>query len=363
MGWKDLFKGKAPKAEADPRLRWFGKLPTYADYYSSATDQEWAVEFNDWVLKGFEMYLSRRAGGAAGRTGGGGTGGAGGTPGGLSANALEARLPMALCALRLPKSGMTVLAYIEDFGGDMRGRPFPLCFYVGVPSVSWPGPTSANVPAGLCVLRGLMALRPLIFRFFNNPGRFEGVFGGREIKLDDLGPEARDTSWQSAARSLPLADWFQATRPCLKASDLETWLELASGWGASIAKLDCEDFGPTLRFPLSMAWPFEVQVTGWLCWLEQRMNLKDRLASLLICKCADEATGHLSVVARDVVPEDYLLSTSLSRTLNYVDDLSLLTGPKEPVPVAGSTEHESAAAGAVRAPETWSDFVGSEVRA
>ena len=43
MALRKLFKSKASKLRADPRIRWFGKLPTYPDYYSSHADEEWAV--------------------------------------------------------------------------------------------------------------------------------------------------------------------------------------------------------------------------------------------------------------------------------------------------------------------------------
>jgi hypothetical protein len=334
MSWKDLFKSKAPKATPDPRLRWFGKLPTYADYYSSATDEEWAVEFNEWVLKGFEVYMTRRRDGPR-----------------------EERLPLAVCALRLPKSGMTVFAYVEDYGGDMRGRPFPLCFYVGVPSAMWPGPTSDRVLAGLRVLRDLMGLRALISRFFNNPGRFEGVFGGREIDLRGIDEETRDASWQSAAKSLSLAEWFEAARPCLKVNDLPTWLQLASAWGDDIARLESEEFGPTLRFPLVIGQPLEMQVSGWLRWLEQRMNLEERAFSLLICKTSDGSTGYLSVVLRDLVPEDFLLMTAQARSLSYVDDMCLLAAPATQDREGAEGQTGLSPAQPVRAPERWADFV------
>ncbi len=58
MSWTDLFKSKSSKLKPDPQIRWFGKLPTYADYYSSKTDANWAVEFNDWVLKVYQIYAS-----------------------------------------------------------------------------------------------------------------------------------------------------------------------------------------------------------------------------------------------------------------------------------------------------------------
>ena len=57
MSWTDLFKKS--RLKTDPRIRWFGKLPTYPDYYSSPADEDWVVEFNDFVLKGFEIYQQR----------------------------------------------------------------------------------------------------------------------------------------------------------------------------------------------------------------------------------------------------------------------------------------------------------------
>ena len=49
------------RAGADGRVRWFGKLPSYPDYYSSPADEDWSVEFNEWVLRGFELYQGRLA--------------------------------------------------------------------------------------------------------------------------------------------------------------------------------------------------------------------------------------------------------------------------------------------------------------
>jgi hypothetical protein len=344
MGWKDLFKSKAPKPEPDPRLRWFGKLPTYADYYTSATDEEWAVEFNDWILKGFELYMSR------GRD-----------------SPRVPRLPSAACILRLPKAPMTVFASIQDYGGDMRGRPFPLCFYVGLPSLDWPGPTSDRALAGLRVLYELTELRDRVTRFFNSPGRFDTAFGGREISLAGMAAQSRghatetgDLAWVTAARSLSLADWFQAARPCLKVDDLDSWFRLTSAWGENIAKLDSEDFGPTLRFPLVTDIPLEVQAAGWLHWLERRMDLKERLLSLLVSKDASSETGRLTVVAREVLPEDFLLMTSLAGSLSYVDDLCALAevGARDSQAASGVAE-----ARPVRAPDRWADFVHASGKA
>ncbi|MCK4343546.1 MAG: DUF2094 domain-containing protein [Phycisphaerae bacterium] len=334
MGWKNLFKPKTLKAEPDPRLRWFGKLPTYADYYSSQTDADWAVEFNDWILKGYELHLARQ------RESGG-----------------ETRLPSAACMLRLPKSHMTVLGSLQDYGGDMRGRPFPLSFYVGVPTARWPGPTSDQTLAALRVLRDLTQLRDLVRRFSNDPGRFEDVFGGREIDLTGIDGETSDESWFQQAQSLALADWFGAARSCLNVEDVDAWFQLVSTWGENIAELESEEFEPTLRFPLVMEIPFEIQVTGWLHWLEQRMDLKRRFVSLLFSHDPGGATGRLSVVAREIVPEDFLLLTAQAGNLSYVDDLCALN------PAAGGEQRgntrDASGPPPVPAPNRWADFVDS----
>ncbi len=328
MSWKDLFKSKSAKGKPDPRLRWFGKLPTYADYYSSPADEDWAVEFNDWVLKGFEVYMARQHEGRS------------------------ARRTSAAAALRLPKSQMTVFTSIHDYGGDMRGRPFPLCFYVGMPSSLWPGPTSGRVAPALRLMADLTRLRDQIVRFFNAPGRFEAVFGGREFDFSGLEAEAPDDSWTQSARKLSFADWFREARECLKTEDAALWRRRADEWGASIAKLEGAEFGPTLRFPLVMNMSIEPQVAGWVRWLEQRLDLNHRHVSLLVSHDSGPATGRLTVVARDLMPDDFLLATPLSGSLQYVDDLCALPASTGAAPDDAAPKSES-----VRLPETWSEFV------
>ena len=192
--WTGIFR-KAAKPKPDGRIRWFGKLPTYADYYSSVTDEEWALEFVDWVLRGYEVYQAKCLGNDAT------------VPRGAVA-ADHRRLPNCRLLVRLPQSGMTVLASLADYGGDMRGRPFPLVFYVGLPSSQCPGPTSDRVEAILRVFDGLSGLHREVVRFCRNPGQFESTFGDRELVLQDIGEAGDDSAWLKHAGSLQLAEWF-----------------------------------------------------------------------------------------------------------------------------------------------------------
>ncbi len=300
MGLTDLFKSRAAKLKPDPRIRWFGKLPTYPDYYRSKGDQPWTAEFNDWVLRGFELYQKRRSG----------------------AGSLEGRLPISGCMLRLPESGMTVFTSILDFGGDMRGRPFPMCFYIGFPTALWRGPTSDRLSAPTRVVRDLLALRRDVARFVNSPGRIESAFGEREVDLSGLDDSGADGSWATAARSAAFSDWFTAAKRGLKIQDEDRWLRAAARWGDALVRHEAKNFEPTLRLPLATGISLDVQVAGWIRWLESRMDLKRRFLSLIVSGDIESETGSLSVIARTPVSDDFMLLTPLANKLPYLDDLS-----------------------------------------
>lgn len=339
MALRDLFKSRSQKFGPDPRVRWFGKLPTYPDYYNSHGDEEWTLEFNDWILKGYELYRSRFP---------------------ESCRQVD-RLPITGCAVRLPKSAMTVFASILDFGGDMRGRPFPMCFYVGVPTAQWPGPPSNGLGAASRAIRTLVAFRREIPRFLNSPGRLEATFGQREVSVDGIDGDSQDESWLNAANSLRLNVWFDGAKPGMNIQDLNAWLPLASNWGDHVASLDSKSFEPTLRFPLAMSSPVEVQVAGWLRWLETRMSLKRRTLTLIISGDPDGGCGQLTIVARDLVPEDFVLFTPLANTLSYLDDLSQIQDKPGSEGVESASERGG---GSVTNPEfngSWGQFVCSPV--
>lgn len=333
MGLKDLFKSKAVKGKPDPRIRWFGKLPSYPDYYSSQADEEWAVEFNDWVLKGFELYRNRLA-----------NDGKRGSP-----------LPISGGVVRLPKSGMTVFASVLDFGGDMRGRPFPMCFYVGLPTGQWPGPTSDRLVGAYRVIRELVAMRREIPRFLNSPGRFDATFGNRQLGLDGIDANSSDESWQAAAKAIALSQWFEAARAGIKEGSWSAWLRLATAFGENVAKHESDAFGPTFRFPLAMRFAIDAQVSGWLHWLGGRMDLKRRALSLIVTGEPGDAWGSVSIVARDIVPDDFLLATPLASALPYVDDLCRASAGEGEASAGASSNGEDASA-------TFVDFARGAVR-
>ncbi|HWL93912.1 MAG TPA: hypothetical protein VNT79_10290 [Phycisphaerae bacterium] len=310
MGWTDLFKSKkGPDLKPDPRIRWFGKLPTYADYYTSPSDADWAAEMNEWLMKGYEIYHSR----ALSRS----------DTSGIEARAGTDRLPLAGCVLRLPKSGMTAFASIQDYGGDMRGRHFPICFYVGYPTALWPAPSSGQVGEAVRTVDALMELRNDVAQHFRSPGRFESRFGDREVDLGGF-EENGDADWRDKAKKIEMSEWFAAIRPALKIEDTAEWYRTLQSWGQNISTCDGESFEPTFRFPLAAAMQLEPQVTGWVRWLERRMDLKSRFLSLMLTSGEIEGVNYFTVIARPLVADDFLLVTSLGSTVSYVDDLTAL---------------------------------------
>jgi len=320
MPWTDIFKGKSRDTAADPRIRWFGKLPTYADYYSSRNDEDWAVEFNDWIMKGYQFYHAQsRAHSADGQEG-------------TRASDAPRRMPISTCIVRLPGSQMTVFATIQDYGGDMRGRPFPVCFYVGVPTSQWLGPPSELMMGAERALTDLVALRDQVTRFCNAPGNFESLFGDREVTIEDINGATRDAAWSQEAAKLPLAEWFDGAKNGLKVQDPAQWYRLLASWGRSIAEQDPASFQPTLRFPLAIRLPIDIQLAGWLRWLESRMDLARRPASLVVSGRRKDNVGDVTVIAREVIADDFLLMTPLWSALPYVDDAAGLVETAESAP-------------------------------
>ncbi|MCC7414258.1 MAG: DUF2094 domain-containing protein [Gammaproteobacteria bacterium] len=333
MSWTGLFGSKGPRFKPDPRVRWFGKLPTYADYYTSRNDEEWSVEFNKWVLEGFETYLTlarREASTAQPRH-----------------THAVARLPLAAGAIRLPNSNMTVLASFHDYGGDMVGRPFPLCFYVGVPTAQWPGPTSGSVGASVRVLSELIALREQVTRHFNAPGGFETRFSSLEIDLAGLNG-TQDATWAAAAATIPMAEWFAAAQAGDDEAGLEAWLAAVRRGGDQSARLESPDFKPTFVLPLAAGIALPAQLAGWLQWLGCRMDLERRALTLLVVADADGGFRRLAVIARELSVDDFLLLTPMAGHLRYVDDLSRV----KPV-----SDGDANTASLVDVPANWAAFV------
>ena len=343
MGWTDLFKSKSARQNPDPQIRWFGKLPTYADYYSSKADEAWAVEFNDWVLKGYERFIGR-----------------------LKALRAEAepdaprpdrRLEPSGCIMRMPESGMTVFVSIQDFGGDMRGRPFPLCMYAGLPTVQWPGPSGDRVLSALRTVRDLTALRHDVVRFFKTPGRFDSVFEGRQVDLSGINGQTREDSWVTEASAVSLSDWYAQAQPSRDGADLQSWARSVNRSGRSIATLDSEDFEASLCFPLSGELAWDVQTAGWIRWLESYMDLSDRYLSLMQVGDPDDGVGRLVVMVRKAISEeDFLLLTPVWRSLSYVDDL---IGAGSAGSAAPTGEGPAGETGGLSSSASWGDFVMS----
>ncbi len=348
MGWTDIFKSKSSKAKADPRVRWFGKLPTYGDYYRSRGEDDWSEEFHALILKGFEFYQSRAPGGTR-----------------------HARLPISTAVIRLPESDMTAFASVLDYGGDNRGRPFPMLFYVGVPTAQWPGPTSGQMVAAGRVLRELLGLKREVSHFLNSPGRFEQTFDDRTVELAGLAADDTDESWRKALSAVSLADWFSGV-PCgLNGADARQWRRAVAAWGDAIAAHESKSFEPTLCFPLSSAAPFDGQAAGWIRWLDNRIDLRRRTCSLIVTgegaatpnpaapgqvrtPQPGSAPGRLCVVARDLIPDDFLLFTPLAATLPYVEDPAAKPAPPD---AANGPQSDANAPNSPREPATWIEFV------
>jgi hypothetical protein len=282
----------------DTALRWFGKLPTYGDYYSSATDRDWTVEFHDWILKGFVAYRNC----------------------GATQEGSPSVVHRSSWVVRLPKSNVTVLSAIADYGGDSHGRSFPLCFYVGLPTPTWPGPTANTVMDAMGVLDRLADVHAELGGVLASSRNVESVFSPRDLDVAAVSASGQNDSWRTVASETPFDKWFAGASALLKTKEQTAWVEAVMRWGQAIRSLESESRDATLRLPLSDAAPVDAQVAGWLCWLASYMDLERRRFSFAVTADSAHRASHLTVITRKVVPEDFLLGTSASGTLRHVDD-------------------------------------------
>lgn len=345
-----LFRRKL-KPKPDPLIRWYGKLPVYGDYYDSGSGEEWIAEFTQkWLMNGYQTYESRRRGARS-------------VPADDNHEPRHAqRLPSCACLLQLPSSGMTVLGSCLDFGGDTVGRKFPLCFFAGIPTADLPGMTAGTALPILSALNQLLGLGRRVARFLNDPGlkgpeQFRAEFGDQEVSLDSLTAPPTDT-WIERAKAIRMADWYAATGTALGAVDLDAWLRRARRWGDLLTHGDSPGFKAVLSLPLAPERApgapridRDIQVAGWVRWLEGRMDLKARPVSLIITDDAPPACSRLMVVLGELTPDDFLLLTPLATDLEHVDNLAAVREDAD----SPSSEGEAAAT-------TWADFVTTGTR-
>ncbi len=346
MGLRNFFRSKGSGLKPDPQLRWFGKLPTYADYYRTQGDEAWTVELTDWMLKGFELYCGRQSG-------------EGHRP---------VRLTNAVCLLRLPESKMTALAAFFDFGGDTRGRPFPMCFYVGVPTEQYPGPSLNGLAGALKVLGDLRELRRDVELFTASNSSIDDVFGSRvfDLSILDANSDANSKSadiW-AGADQIQWSDWFERIKPMLRVKETTSWLDLVESFGANLIERESGAFEPTVGFPIADRTPFEIQVVGWIRWLGHRLDLSRRSLSLIVSGDLDQGPGSLTVVTHDLIPEDFLLMTSQESSLSYLDSLRRV-GTSDDQPVTGEPENAAgdAVEDTVRKQIGWREFMDTPPQA
>jgi len=343
------------KPKPDPLIRWYGKLPAYGDYYDSGSGEEWISEFTQkWLMNGYQAYESRRRNAQP--------------PADDHEHHHASRLPSCTCLLRLPQSGMTVLGSCLDFGGDMVGRKFPLCFFVGAPTADLPRLHGGTALPFLSILNQLLGLSRRVVRFLNDPGvkgpeQFRTEFADQEVNLDAVSAAPTD-AWIERAKSIRMADWYAATGSTLGSPDLDAWLRRARRWGEMLAQGDSPGFKAVLSFPLAPERApglpridRDLQVVGWVRWLEGRVDLKNRPTSLVITDEPAPACSRLTVVLGELAADDFLLLTPLAPHLDHVDDLAAVREDPsaETQPPASDTPTATSVA-------TWADFVTAKAQ-
>ena len=303
------FAGAPPAA--DSTLRWFGKLPTYADYLVQSEQPAWAREFGDWLIAGAARYHQEP-------------------------NRPEGPLAETRGVTRLPKSGVAVCFSHRDYGGDARGRAFGFCFFCGAKDQALGSP-SAAVNGSLAAMDRLVAAHDELAQTSGGVTDVSSRFSSKSLKLD----QTESIAMEDRLPDVTWGQWYQEVRPLVEATSAESWAAQLSLLGQSIASSDGHNFEPHLRFPISGARDWAAQAVGWAQWLERRLREPARAWSWFHQAAANNGPSTWTVLGRSVLPEDFLLLTPCADSVTYLDN-------------AGKSI--SNAAPELAAPATWQDW-------
>lgn len=309
----------AAPANVDATLRWFGKLPSYADYLVPAEQPPWAREFDEWLIAGAARYHE------------------------LPQHSNGSKMPESRGVLRLAKSGVAVCYAHSDHGGDSRGRDFGFCFFCGAADQGLASP-SAAVADNLAAI-GLLGSAQ---RELRETAKTSTEISGHFSSLGRRGGRAASAPMAERLQTVVWDEWFEEVRSQVDAGSAAEWVGRLSQFGRTIAASDGAKFETHVRFPISATREWEAQAFGWAKWLEQRLREPARAWSWVCATpAANQAPASWTVLGRAVLAEDYLLLTPAAEALAYIDHAGRS--------VAAPTADATAAVGT--SPGTWHEWL------
>jgi hypothetical protein len=276
-------------------LRAYGKLPFYAEYRRLELAPGAPTAFSQWLDAGRLAWVRSPAKSEKGAT-------------------RASRL-----LVGLPDTKEAIVASLWD-SRDNLGRVFPFAFFaVCPPELLGRDPVERWVAAS-AVHRSFDQLYARLHSL-GSGGDFYRLYQKHMVTLrpEDLGERVRALR-EEAARIL-VAPWFRAlsldgeVAPAAWFAGLRRRAERWKSQSSALANM-------AVSCPLARGTSCGAQVVLWLEWLGGLLKTTRRMPWLIVPQEGERCGGALSVVLRDLLPDDYQLLTTDDRSYSYVENLA-----------------------------------------
>jgi hypothetical protein len=288
-----LFGGEGGKNEVV--LRAYGKLPFYAEYRRLELSPGTPTAFSQWLDAGRLAWVRSSAKSEKGAT-------------------RASRL-----LVGLPDTKEAIVASVRD-SRDNLGRVFPFAFFVVCPPELLGRDPVERWVAASSIHRSFDQLHTRLHSL-GSGGDFYRLYKKHVITLrpENLGERVRELR-EEAARIM-VEPWFAALGLDGKvepASWFAGLLRRAERWKSESSGLA----NLAVSCPLARDASCGAQVVLWLEWFGGLLKKTRKMPWLVVPQEANQCGAALSLVMRDLLPDDYQLLTTDDRSYGYVESLA-----------------------------------------
>ncbi len=288
-----LFGGNGDKNEAV--LRAYGKLPFYAEYRRLEVSPGTPTAFSQWMDAGRLAWVRSPAKSDSGAT-------------------RPSRM-----LVGLPGSKEAIVANVWD-SRDSLGRVFPFVFFVVCPPEVLGSDPIERLVTATSIHRSFDRLYTRLHSL-GSGGDFYRLYQKHVISLrpDDLAERAG--ALREEAAKIAAEPWFKALAldgEVAPAAWFAGLLRRSQRWKAQSSSLG----ELAVSCPLAKGISYGTQVVLWLEWLGGLFKKIGRMPWLVVPMENEQPAPDLTLVIRDLLPDDYQLLTTDGRVYSFVEHLS-----------------------------------------
>ena len=278
-------------------LRAYGKLPMYAEYRRLEVAPGAPTAFTQWMDEGRLAWVRSPAKSTTGVT-------------------RASRL-----LIGLPGTKEAVVASVWE-SRDSLGRTFPFAFFIVCPREVLGRDAIEHWAAAIDVYHAFDHLYAQLHAL-GSGGDFYRFYQGHTIALRPEDLAERTRALRDQAAQIAAERWLKAltldgdVTPAMWSAGV---LQRARRWRAQPASLA----DAAVSCPLARGFPYDHQIVVWLEWFSGLCEKTGKTPWLIAPTGTERSAPSLSLVMRDLLPDDYQLLTSDDRSYSFVEHLSAL---------------------------------------